>query len=328
MTETLTGNDVGGDAPDQVVNNNWRGLYQGDGLPDCQHCLGRGVVNMPYDKDHPIARTKQCACVMMREVKRNVERGCPGLLKDMVIKGSDLMGRETDNLWVVSENPSHWRAHLRYMAIRMGPRWGFSVRSDRDLISAWLSTAKTVHDADVQGDRVDLSKVIDRYVDLEGMVMPPDLLILEVGEKVARNDAAPEVVFEAIKMRLYLKKPTWLVDGSNTFHEEPVRVWEPGQVRTPQSSWCSGTQMLIDRWDHIKVDLTPKALKEPKRAPPKVRTNPSVVPVRQADPVDLDGLTRVGGVWGGRTKDTHASDPLRREEMHGARTQATGEGRR
>jgi hypothetical protein len=138
----------------------------------------------------------------------NVERGMRGLSKASPIKESPLSGREYEDLWITVPKYT-FMAHLRHIAIRKPPSWGFKVVSDADLMTAWLATASLAGAEIFDADAVKTSLTHATLVDL---VDPPELLIIRVGVKAARNEAMPEVLLEALTHREHTAQPTWLWD--------------------------------------------------------------------------------------------------------------------
>ena len=55
--------------------------------------------------------------------------------------------------------------------------------------------------------------VSTKYLTVPDLVEPPDLVVVRMGIKVARNAAASEVLAEALNTRHHAGKPTWLWDG-------------------------------------------------------------------------------------------------------------------
>jgi len=180
----------------------------GDGDLDCPHCRGRGWIVVATGQ-------QRCVCVRKRDVINNVRRIWPGgfdLMKaGRLPKGerSPLMGHARTNLWVTAHDRV-FQAHLRWVAIRMGATWRARVRFDNDLLRAWFFTAKAkgVEIFDVAVRQADLSE----DPGIEDLAIPPELLILVMGVKRTRNQAAWECLMEALRLRQAINKPTWIVD--------------------------------------------------------------------------------------------------------------------
>lgn len=183
----------------------------GDGIPNCPDCKGRGVVAIPPLPGMLVAGTTPCLCVLRRDVLANVERGWRGLSKADKVPVSPLLTRETKSLWITASHRL-FKAHLRHVALRNGPKWGFVVVSDADLMDAWLSRVddRDIYDGDVEQLR--RQPVTSRYGALVDMVEPPELLVIMTGVKAARNSAMHEVLLEALRHREHINKPTWVVD--------------------------------------------------------------------------------------------------------------------
>ena len=193
----------------------------GDGLPDCPHCKGRGVVLVPKEELPPYAlpgTTRFCVCVRKRDLWDNLKRGWAPLTKvpkSELVKTSPLVGHTNENMWIRCSDKT-LRAHLRAAAVRRSPNWRFKVVSDADLLTTWLYSANEVLDPDVGLARARGRNTASRICDL---VEPYDLTIIRTGVKTARNQAAAEVFLEALMSREHLDQPTWVIDSP----ERPLR---------------------------------------------------------------------------------------------------------
>ena len=219
---------------------------QGDGHPDCPQCLGRGVVELPPEEWHPLAITPQtriCHCVYVRDVVANMERGCKGLSK-LVSLPSPLVGKEQENLRITSPYKM-FKQHLRYVVSKKEPRWYFAVVSDLDLMTAWLHHVSTddLYDADV-GENREGPRPTDKFSALVDIAEPPELLILRVGVKNARNKAMPEVLLEALHHREHLGKPTWVVDAPNE------------RLDNDHISWSPAVGEFLADWEWVELDAS------------------------------------------------------------------------
>ena len=94
----------------------------------------------------------------------------------------------------------------------------------------------------------DAYKVSTKYMTVPDLVSPPDLVVIRMGIKVARNVAAPEVLAEAINTRIHDRKPTWVWDtkaspldaGSLFWSTEVASVLAPF-LRLGQADVAKGT---------------------------------------------------------------------------------------
>ena len=202
------------------------------GVPDCPKCHGDGFLRGDTDGPHPPSYD-MCSCVLLRELRANLERAMPGLSSAPVVEKSPLLDKERSNL-IVTASDDWFRAHLRHVGVRNPPTWFFKVCSDADLVTAWLATAS------LQGNQVldpDANAVSLSHATIADLVTPPDLLVVRMGIKAARNAACSEVLVEAINLRDHAGKPTWVWDTpthrlvpGHLFHSEAVdgviRRWE------------------------------------------------------------------------------------------------------
>jgi len=229
----------------------------GDGRPDCPDCRGRGVVPAPLKPGRIIVggQTTPCGCILERDILRNVERGWRGLTQAVPIPSSPLNGMDGRNLRITSGHKAI-REHLRHIAIRQGPNWAFNVVSDADLMDAWLARVDDddIHDGDVELRR--RQPVTSKYGALVDLVEPPDLLIMVMGVKAARNSAMPEVVLEALQHRVHKDKVTWIVD-------QPEYRLTSGHI-----SYSEHVGSLIGNWPHVDLSAKPNV---PQRKPVRPR---------------------------------------------------------
>jgi len=180
--------------------------------PDCPNCKGQGMVPVDREANTPPA-VQLCKCVLHLSILKNVERGMRGLTRAAPIEKSVLLERPNENLWITA--PKEWFfSHLRHVAIRNPPSWAFLVKSDADLMVAWLASAALkgheIYDADFS--REGYIPVSLAHMTLVDLIEPPDLLIIRLGIKAARNQAMPEVLMETLTHRAHLGRPSWVWD--------------------------------------------------------------------------------------------------------------------
>ena len=209
--------------------------------PDCPDCFGTGMVPEAPDPPHPPKHTR-CTCVLRRDVLANVERGMPGLTKAPVIKTSPLLGKEATNMWITAG--SDFFAHLRHVAVRQPMTWFLRVTSDSELVASWLA------DVALKGGDIidpDAYMVRTKFLSIADVVVPPDLIVIRMGVKVARNEASPEVLAEALRERAHLMRPTWVWD-------------EPGHpLNSGHLFWSKDVQSALLGYERVTLE------------PPKVR---------------------------------------------------------
>lgn len=204
-----------------------------------------GAVPEAYVPPHP-PRFRRCECVLRLDIIANVERGLIGLSNSPVISETPLLGMEDKNLLITAGE--EFLAHLRHVAIRKPITWGFRVNSDAEMVTSWLATiaigGQEIFDADAH-------TVSTRYMTLPDMVVPPDLLVVRMGVKVARNAAANEVLAEALQLRMHEGKPTWI-------WEEPHNPLGPGHL-----FWSDILGRILGRWERVQ------RISSPSKAPPQ-----------------------------------------------------------
>jgi len=206
--------------------------------PDCPDCFGTGMVPEAPDPPHPPKHTR-CTCVIRKDVLANVERGLPGLSKAPVIKSSPLLGKEASNLWITGG--SDFLAHLRHVAVRQPTMWFLRVTSDAELVTAWLA------DVALKGSEIidpDAYMVRTKYLSIVDLVTPPDLVVIRMGVKVARNAASPEVLAEALRERSHLMRPTWVWD-------EPGHPLNAGHL-----FWSKDVKSALVGYERITLEPT------------------------------------------------------------------------
>lgn len=159
-----------------------------------------------------------------------------GLSEATPIEGSPLLGREEDNLWITAGED--FQSHLRHVGVRQPISWLFKVVTDADLTTAWLASialqGKDILDADAY-------KVSTKHITIPDLVVPPDLLVIRMGVKVARNSAAAECLGEALNIRHHEGKPTWLWD-------EPHHPLNIGHL-----FWSDDVARILSRWEHLSL---------------------------------------------------------------------------
>tara|TARA_B100000900_G_scaffold25513_1_gene19839 strand:+ start:82 stop:801 length:720 start_codon:yes stop_codon:yes gene_type:complete len=192
----------------------------------CKQCFGTGHVEIGGDGPHPPIY-ERCSCVIHKDVIANVERGMPGLSKYGKIEKSGLMEKLKTNMWITA-GPNFLK-HVRHVMLRQPPTYFFKVVSDAELVTAWLASISLrggeIHDADAY-------LISTKFMTIPDLVVPPDLVIIRMGVKVARNSAAPEVLAEAINTRFHEGKPTWVWDEPSHPLNSGHLFWSGDVART------------------------------------------------------------------------------------------------
>lgn len=241
----------------------------GPGDPDCKACGGDGVLPVErteafgaQEVRHP-PTFRRCQCVIFRDIISNVDRGMMGLSKAARVAKSPLAERMAEDFWITA--PKAWfRSHLRHIAIRQPPTWYFKVASDADLITAWLASIA------LKGQDIldpDAAKVSITHLTLADLVEPPELLIVRLGVKAARNEATPEVLLETLNLRDHLGLPTW--------------IWDQPGYKLEQGHICYSPQLAdyLSDWPHDAVSgVAPSSKAKQIGKSKRVRKAPTGVP--------------------------------------------------
>ena len=203
----------------------------------CPLCEGRGYLEDGVTP-HGLPATRTCKCLAVRDLVRNLDRGWRGLSEAPRIASSPLLAYTERNLFLTASDEA-LRAHLRFVALRKGAWWGFKVRSDADLMMAWLSPIALVGKEILDADAASVSTEKATLVDL---IDPPELLIVRLGVKSARNSAMPEVLLETLYHRDYARKPTWVVDS-------PTRRFDAAHL-----AFSDEANARLRGWDRLAID--------------------------------------------------------------------------
>ena len=212
----------------------------GPGDSNCPHCKGDGVLLLPgggNSKHREPPSYRRCKCILHRDILANVERAMKGLSKGAPLKKSPLLEQWDKSIWVTA-SPSWLTAHLRHAAVRQPPTWYFKVISDVDLMTAWLASAalKGKEILDPDSARVSLT-----HLTLVDLIVPPQLLVIRVGVKAARNVATPEVLLETLIHREHLGLPTWVWD-------------QPGwKLEGQHNAYSDAVGRYLSTWNHLTV---------------------------------------------------------------------------
>lgn len=205
--------------------------------PVCSRCYGRGAIELE-ETHRGIPITKPCVCVLAKDVLKNLDRAWSGLSTAPRITESPLADRAWKNTYLTATEGT-LRAHLKHMAIRQGRNFGLVVCSDATLMTAWLASASLAGKEILDPDAATVSLEKATLVDL---VDPPDLLVIRLGVKSARNSAMPEVLLEALAHRSHVSKPTWICD-------QPTKKLDPSHI-----SFSPDVADFLRGWDHFTLD--------------------------------------------------------------------------
>ena len=262
-----------------------------DGKAECPKCRGRGVVSVPDAELPPyvLDATRTCSCVLERDLLHHIERTWSGLSEIVPITESKLSSLARKNAWITA-SVNTLKSHLAKIARDAGVGFHSKVITDLDLMTAWLYSANEIYDADVSVKRKQNVEEAP-YTRITDITEGWDLLVIRLGVKAARNQAAPEVLMEALLHREQLGKPTWIVDSDSI----PLG---PGHI-----DYHTQIMDFIAGWDRIHldskiVDLTPKA-----RSAPAFTAPPPRPYIEELNPEVTDEFAEIGlELFGSRKK--------------------------
>lgn len=205
--------------------------------PECPHCHGEGFIYAASLLDGG----RYCECTLDYQRLDNMDRIWKGLKEAKEIprlRDQPPLRKLTDrNLWITSQIPI-FKAHLKAVAYNKSILWDARVYSDKDILSAWLKTARA------QGHKIYDSELDDDVgfaaMDIDELVEPPELVILILGVKHAPNKEAPNCLLEALAARRHLGRPTWLID-------------QPDQRVDDMAHRCYSELLedLLSHWPHV-----------------------------------------------------------------------------
>lgn len=242
--------------------------------PKCPYCYGTGAVDL--DRTHcGVPTTRPCQCLRAADLTRGMEAAWRGLSRAPRLPfRSHLSGYVGSDLYITSGD-DELRAHLRNVAIQMGPQWSYRVLSDADLMVAWLSPASLLGKEILDPDAAEVSSEKATLVDL---VEPPGLLILRLGVKNARNGAMPEVLLETLSHRAHVDRPVWVVD-------QPTRRLNVGHL-----SYSEEVEQTLATWEHLYLTMEEEVRAVPSQPLESSLPTSRVAPARRPQLPPLEGL--------------------------------------
>jgi len=201
--------------------------------------VGETVVGTPV--------TRPCKYALAQEISYLLDQAHPGLSEAKKVSSSELFGREDDDLYITGSMAA-FLSHLKFVAIRMGRTRGVKVVSDSELVTAWLGSVS------LGGGEIldpDAAAVSSKKLTLVDLIEPPDLLVIRLGVKSARNVAMCEVFEEALRHRSHRNKATWVYDPdwyADSFGSENLKI------RADHRCYSIRVEEYMAPWPHVKLD--------------------------------------------------------------------------
>lgn len=205
----------------------------------CDKCGDYGFVQQD-DGPMGIPQAIPCECRVVKILNQQAEKAWTGLSALSPRKKTSL-SKVIEKDAIISGDKSALTTHLRTaLWLHRKPYRFVKVVTDATLMSAWLSNISLsnseIYDPDFQRDI--------KAGSLEDLAESPDLLVIRLGVKTARNSAMPEVLGETIELRSHLNKPTWVVC-------EPDKPLEEGHI-----SWSRAVEEMLEGWPILKISPT------------------------------------------------------------------------
>lgn len=181
-------------------------------MKNCPICNGAGYVPVPSD---PTSR-KRCRCTTEDLYRAKLGRDIVDAPK---IKNSPYAGLVKKDLFVVA-NRKDFLPHLRFALLRQGSNFFSRVTNDSAILDAWFSNKKERTREEHGEIEADFTSVVD-------LVESPSLLIIFLGVLSYPNKAMPGKLLEALRIRSFQNRPTWLVNPHSFPFSSGHLCWSP-----------------------------------------------------------------------------------------------------
>jgi hypothetical protein len=160
----------------------------------CKICTGSGYLTLgTADYRRP------CVCTL-----RFIYRKALGeeIYNARKLKESPYSERVNTDLFITA-NRRDILPHIRHAMITQGTQFFFRVTNDSEMIDAWLSKDK---ESSKEEGTTEVT-----FTSLRDLVEDPQLLIIMLGVMSYQNKALPGVFLEALRIRQFRGKPTWVI---------------------------------------------------------------------------------------------------------------------
>lgn len=194
----------------------------------CKFCGGSGWLPL---KEHE--KVRKCKCTTLNSYRKKLGRD---IVDAPILKDSPYLKLINRDVFITS-NRKEFLPHLRFALISQGMNFFSRVTNDSQMLNAWLSKEKGVTQ-DETGAR--------DYTSLPDLVEDPELLIVFLAVVSYPNRALPGVLGEAIRIRAYQNRATWIINP----HSYP---YSSGHL-----CWSAETAEYIkENFLHRKIDPDP-----------------------------------------------------------------------
>lgn len=189
-------------------------------VQSCPICLGKGHLKT-VGKDsagYPQVFMTPCKCVRIERFKQRVGHD---IFQAPNLKRTPLLAKTGKNLFLHADRED-LLPHLKCLLWAKGPDFFFRLLTDLDVMDAWLSKPK--ESMTPNRDVINSSSTLGMGVawsSLRDAVEDPSLLLLYIGVSTHPNRALSNALTEALRIRSWAGKPTWVINP-------PERIWREG----------------------------------------------------------------------------------------------------
>lgn len=185
-------------------------------MPDCKICRGKGQTIQDGERGQ---RSVKCECIRRRMIHENVKQTWMYMFKRISPTPGpspllDLARRRAFAL-VTATQPvlaAHLRSCMYDYCWYDDLHWWVEVTSDKDIVEAWLHTARYLHEEIFDADVAMAPIRPDDPKSIKDLAMRAQLMIVQLGKKVAPNKETHSTLVEAIEYRIDNDLLTWVVN--------------------------------------------------------------------------------------------------------------------
>jgi hypothetical protein len=178
-------------------------------VQDCKICEGAGYLKLGGNRDYK----RPCVCTLRFLYRKSLGAEIYNARKLTSTPFTDLIDKNV----FIRANRRDFLPHLRHALIEQGTQFFHRVTNDSMLLDAWLSKDK-------QSSKEDGSTTVT-YTSLRDLVDDPQLVVLFLGVVSYPNRALPGVLLEALRIRYFEGKPTWVVASHSNFFIKGHLCW-------------------------------------------------------------------------------------------------------
>lgn len=238
-------------------------------IKGCPQCKGHGFI---YGSSMLLGGTS-CPCRETFLRSRKLDTIWESLSRVDAGSGKTLPASLAKSCCRITSTRAVFQQHLKRFVLTQPEFWSCKVRTDAELLDAWLATAKA------QGAKIfdlDVSESEILAIDIPSLVMPPDLCILWMGVKNLPNKEAPNSLMEAISYRSHVGKPTWIID-------QPTKKLDGTHLY-----YSREFDALSEAWPHLTLTKTGVDIKKKKNTAAAVMELAEPMESEEEDPVQVE----------------------------------------